>query len=259
MHRRDIAVVPQAQRHYGDLPGTGACPRSPGRLRRYPRRARSSHSKALHHRSRSSRAGSSSEREGHRAHRTQDPGPVHRLRPPLSGRSIARGESGRGTPRASREDRGSGGTWPGFRGGEGDGVALSWRPKSPDSRASWPRSRFSLPSRETDQGADQDQAVHDADLVVGLWSGARAPVELIGALLRRAFDGDELYFVGAVGTGFSDKTIVTILKHAARSRLCARLSPAGSRRSGPVDLGNPSATRMGSSPSVVAWVESREL
>lgn len=56
------------------------------------------------------------------------------------------------------------------------------------------------------------KAVHEADLVIGGWSrGEGSRSGSFGALLMGAYEGDELRFVGAVGTGFSEKTIDQVL------------------------------------------------
>ncbi len=104
------------------------------------------------------------------------------------------------------------------------------------------------------------KAVHDADLVVGGWSrGEGSRSNSFGALLMGAFDGDELHFVGAVGTGFSDKTIATILEALKTIETDESPFAGGIEAVRAGRFGKPIKDPHWVKPLVVARVEFREL
>ena len=100
----------------------------------------------------------------------------------------------------------------------------------------------------------------EADLVIGGWSkgdGSRA--SSFGALLVGAYEDDELRFVGAVGTGFSQKTLDALM-----SQLEARAVPDmpftdDPRQMGTGRFGKPIKDPVWVEPELIARVEFREL
>ena len=104
------------------------------------------------------------------------------------------------------------------------------------------------------------KTVFEADVVVGGWSkGEGSRASSFGALLVGAYQDDELVFVGAVGTGYSDKTIAELLprlRELETDECPFSGDPSNSRpsRFGKV-IRDPHWVR----PELVARVEFREL
>lgn len=100
----------------------------------------------------------------------------------------------------------------------------------------------------------------DADLVIGGWSkGEGSRSANFGALLVGAYDGDGLRFVGAVGTGFSEKTMEQLmpkLQELVTDQMPFEEDPLAM---GPGRFGKPIKDPVWISPELVARVEFREL
>jgi bifunctional non-homologous end joining protein LigD len=104
------------------------------------------------------------------------------------------------------------------------------------------------------------KAVHDGDLVVGGWSrGEGSRSSTFGALLLGAYDGDDLIFVGAVGTGFSDIRLKEILPELKAHEIdeCPFAGGVGAVRAG--RFGKPIRDPHWADPVLVAQIEYREL
>lgn len=103
------------------------------------------------------------------------------------------------------------------------------------------------------------KVVHEADLVIGGWTrGEGSRSNSFGALLVGAHTDDGLLFLGAVGTGFSEKTIdalVPQLKELASDECPFVDDPTGTGGRFGKPIKNPSWLR----PELVAKVEFREL
>jgi bifunctional non-homologous end joining protein LigD len=104
------------------------------------------------------------------------------------------------------------------------------------------------------------KAIHDADVVIGGWSrgeGSRAGT--FGALLVGAYDGGELRFIGAVGTGFSERTLAELVPELARHEVpeCPFRGGLAEVRTG--RFGKPIRDPHWVAPELVARVEYREL
>ena len=104
------------------------------------------------------------------------------------------------------------------------------------------------------------KTVHDAELVIGGWSrGEGSRSTSFGALLVGAYEGDELRFVGAVGTGFSQKTLemlVPQLQELETDELPFVIDP---RKTPSTGFGKPVRDPHWVRPELVAKVEFREL
>ena len=104
------------------------------------------------------------------------------------------------------------------------------------------------------------KVVHEADVVVGGWSkGEGSRSSSFGSLLVGAWADDGLHFLGAVGTGFSEKTISELLPelHARRSEECPFVEGASGIKGG--RFGKPIKNPSWARPELVAKVEFREL
>jgi len=143
---------------------------------------------------------------------------------------------------------------------DGSGIALSEAARSSGLEGIVAKRRASpyRPGKRTREWL-KIKVVHDADVVIGGWSrGEGARNDVFGALLVGAYEGDELRFAGAVGTGFDRKTLTQLMELL---RACERDDPpfagdlrelrSGSGRS----LRNPAWVE----PALVARVEFREL
>ncbi len=100
----------------------------------------------------------------------------------------------------------------------------------------------------------------DVDVVVGGWSpGEGARSSSFGALLAGIYDDDGLRFIGAVGTGFSDRTLAELLPQlkAHESEQCPFVEdPTGLP---PSRFGKALRHARWCEPALVAAVEFREL
>ena len=104
------------------------------------------------------------------------------------------------------------------------------------------------------------KAIHDADVVVGGWTrGEGSRTATFGALLVGAYEGDELRFLGSIGTGFSDKTLAELLPRVKELEttecpfaIDPRKMPSGS-------FGKPIREPRWMEPELVARIEFREL
>jgi len=103
------------------------------------------------------------------------------------------------------------------------------------------------------------KVTHEADVVVGGWSrGEGTRADSFGALLVGAYEGDLLRFLGAVGTGFSQKAIAEIMPLLLDLETDAR--PFGEDPTGtPSGFGKPLRAPHWVDPVLVATVEYREL
>jgi bifunctional non-homologous end joining protein LigD len=104
------------------------------------------------------------------------------------------------------------------------------------------------------------KTVHDADVVVGGWSGGEGSRSTtFGALLVGAYSDGELRFLGAVGTGFSERTLAeTMTKlREVESDECPFAGGIDAVRSG--RFGKPIIDPHWAQPSLVARIEYREL
>ncbi|MGH2698983.1 MAG: non-homologous end-joining DNA ligase, partial [Actinomycetota bacterium] len=100
----------------------------------------------------------------------------------------------------------------------------------------------------------------DADIVIGGWSpGEGARSSSFGALLAGVYDEEGLRFIGAVGTGFSDRSLKELLPqlHAHESERCPFVEdPTGLP---PSRFGKALRNARWCEPTLVAVVEFREL
>ncbi|CAN5417208.1 MAG: non-homologous end-joining DNA ligase [Actinomycetota bacterium] len=103
------------------------------------------------------------------------------------------------------------------------------------------------------------KVTHEADVVVGGWSrGEGTRADSFGALLVGAYEGDVLRFLGAVGTGFSQRAIAEIMPLLLDLETDAR--PFGEDPTGtPSGFGKPLRAPHWVDPILVATVEYREL
>ncbi len=103
------------------------------------------------------------------------------------------------------------------------------------------------------------KVTHEADVVVGGWSrGEGTRADSFGALLVGAYEGDVLRFLGAVGTGFSQKAIAEIMPLLLDLETDAR--PFGEDPTGTSSgFGKPLRAPHWVDPVLVATVEYREL
>jgi bifunctional non-homologous end joining protein LigD len=103
------------------------------------------------------------------------------------------------------------------------------------------------------------KSIYDADVVVGGWTkGERGRSGTLGALLVGAYDEGVLRYVGAVGTGFTDRSLADVLNQLREqeSERCPFVDdPSGSRSQFGKVIKDPHWTH----PRLVAAVEFREL
>jgi bifunctional non-homologous end joining protein LigD len=104
------------------------------------------------------------------------------------------------------------------------------------------------------------KSIHDADIVIGGWTpGEGSRSSRFGAILAGAYDDDELVFLGAVGSGFSEKMLDEIMPLLREHEVDEPLFAGGveSVRSGRFgkQIRNPHWTE----PELVARIEYREL
>ena len=104
------------------------------------------------------------------------------------------------------------------------------------------------------------KTTHEAELVIGGWSrGEGSRSSSFGSLLVGAYEDEGLRFVGAVGTGFSEKTIsmlVPMLKEREMDEMPFVVDP---RKTPTGSFGKPIREPRWVRPELVAKVEFREL
>lgn len=104
------------------------------------------------------------------------------------------------------------------------------------------------------------KTIHDADLVIGGWSrGEGSRSSSFGSLLVGAYDGDALRFLGAVGTGFTDKMLEDLIPRLREMETdeCPFAGGIEAVRSG--RFGKPIRDPHWMRPELVARVEYREV
>jgi bifunctional non-homologous end joining protein LigD len=104
------------------------------------------------------------------------------------------------------------------------------------------------------------KTVHDADVVVGGWSrGEGSRSASFGALLIGAYSDGELRFLGAVGTGFSERMLAETMPklQAVESEHCPFAGGIEAVRAG--RFGKPIIDPHWAEPVLVARIEYREL
>ena len=122
--------------------------------------------------------------------------------------------------------------------------------------------RLGCPYRPGRKGREwlKIKTTHEAELVIGGWSrGEGSRSKSFGALLVGAYDEEGLRFVGAVGTGFSEKTIemiVPMLKERQIEEMPFVIDP---RKTPTGSFGKPIREPQWIAPELVAKVEFREL
>lgn len=100
----------------------------------------------------------------------------------------------------------------------------------------------------------------DADLVIGGWSqGEGSRSKSFGSLLVGAYDPDGLRFVGAVGSGFSESTMESLLPKLQELVTDDLPFTEDPRTVGPGRFGKPIKDPVWVRPELVARVEFREL
>jgi bifunctional non-homologous end joining protein LigD len=104
------------------------------------------------------------------------------------------------------------------------------------------------------------KTLHDADVVVGGWTqGEGSRSGSFGALLVGAYTDEGLHFLGAVGTGFSQRTLddlVPRLQSVQTDEPPFATDPTGTQ---PSNFGKPIRAPRWARPELVAKVEFREL
>jgi bifunctional non-homologous end joining protein LigD len=104
------------------------------------------------------------------------------------------------------------------------------------------------------------KTTHDADFVIGGWSrGEGSRSTTFGAILVGAYDGEELVFVGSVGSGFSEATLEQLLPRLRELEIddCPFAGGIDAVRAG--RFGKPIRDPHWTEPALVARVEYREL
>jgi bifunctional non-homologous end joining protein LigD len=103
------------------------------------------------------------------------------------------------------------------------------------------------------------KTIFDADVVIGGWtSGEGGRSSTMGALLVGAYEDGALRYIGAVGTGFSDRVLADLMVklRGVEGSTCPFINdPSGSRSQFGKVVKNPHWVR----PELVAQVEFREL
>ncbi|HEU5002608.1 MAG TPA: non-homologous end-joining DNA ligase [Actinomycetota bacterium] len=100
------------------------------------------------------------------------------------------------------------------------------------------------------------KTTYDADVVIGGWSPGQGNRDAsIGALLVGTYEGDALRFVGSVGTGFTERTLASLL--ARLQELRSDTSPFSTASTAELRSHAPGASWV--RPELVAMVEFREL
>jgi bifunctional non-homologous end joining protein LigD len=103
------------------------------------------------------------------------------------------------------------------------------------------------------------KSIYDADVVIGGWTrGEGGRSSTLGALLVGVYDDGALRYIGSVGTGFSDRTLETLMTslRTVEAPECPFIEdPSGTRS----HFGKPVKGATWTRPELVAAVEFREL
>lgn len=122
--------------------------------------------------------------------------------------------------------------------------------------------KLGSPYRPGKRGKDwlKIKTTKEADLVIGGWSkGEGSRSSSFGSLLVGAYEDGELRFVGAVGTGFSERTMASLLPEL-QERVSENMPFAEDPRTmGTGRFGKPVKDPVWVEPALVARVEFREL
>ena len=101
---------------------------------------------------------------------------------------------------------------------------------------------------------------HDADLVIGGWTkGDGSRSGSFGSVLVGAYDDDGLRFVGAVGTGFSEKVLESVYKQLEDGEIDECPFTGDPREAPSSRFGKPIRDPRWVDPKLVARIEFREL
>lgn len=122
--------------------------------------------------------------------------------------------------------------------------------------------KLGSPYRPGKRGKDwlKIKTTFDADLIVGGWSqGEGSRSTSFGALLVGAYEGDELRFVGSVGTGFSDPALDALMAQLQELMTTEMPFQQDPRTMGPGRFGKPIKDPVWVRPELVARVEFREI
>jgi bifunctional non-homologous end joining protein LigD len=104
------------------------------------------------------------------------------------------------------------------------------------------------------------KSIHDADVVVGGWTpGEGSRSARFGALLVGAYDGEELLFLGAVGTGFTEKMLDGLMPRLTQHEIDEPPFAGGIDAVRGGRFGKPIHNPHWVEPALVARVEYREL
>ncbi|MDQ3985527.1 MAG: non-homologous end-joining DNA ligase [Actinomycetota bacterium] len=144
---------------------------------------------------------------------------------------------------------------------EGEGVALS-RAAGERGLEGVVAKKLGSPYRPGRRSRDwlKIKVVHDTDVVVGGWSrGEGSRATSFGSLLVGAYTEEGLTFLGAVGTGFSQKTLDDLMGRLQKLRTdrCPFLEGSSGIKGG--RFGKPIKNPSWVEPELVAKVEFREL
>jgi bifunctional non-homologous end joining protein LigD len=104
------------------------------------------------------------------------------------------------------------------------------------------------------------KTVRDADVVIGGWTqGEGSRSSTFGALLVGVYDHDELRFIGAVGTGFSDKTLAALWPQLQELETDESPFAIDPRKLPSQGFGKPIRNPHWARPELTAKIEFREL
>ncbi|MCA1841234.1 MAG: non-homologous end-joining DNA ligase [Actinobacteria bacterium] len=104
------------------------------------------------------------------------------------------------------------------------------------------------------------KTLHDADLVIGGWSrGEGSRGNTFGSLLVGAYEGDELRFVGSVGTGFTERKLDELMPQLKAIETDQKPFAGDVRDLTTGRFGKPIRDPHWVKPELVATVEFREL
>jgi bifunctional non-homologous end joining protein LigD len=104
------------------------------------------------------------------------------------------------------------------------------------------------------------KSIHDADVVIGGWTpGEGSRSARFGALLVGAYDGDDLVFLGAVGTGFNEKMLDTLMPSLLEHEIDKAPFAGGVDAVRGGRFGKPIRNPHWTEPVLVSRVEYREL